>query len=388
VILAYDECMTKILNIADTCFNLGYWPSHFKQSISIIIPKPNKSQYDTSKAFHSIVLLNTLGKLIEKVVSHHIQFQAVQSTVLHPNQLGGIIQRSTTDAGLFLTHTIRTGWIKHLKMSIVAFNIAQFFPSLNHETLTDIISLAGFDHKVVAFFRNYLTDRYTTYSWNSFLSTPFPASVGVGQGSALSLVLSALYLAPVLYLFEKRARNLENPLPISILSFVDNGLLISQEKKYEKSLDTLACGYSIISSLLTAVGLVLEHEKSEVFHFSRARNDTNPPLDLSHAGSPLLYPKKTWRYLGFYFNKKLSFRHHTQFYANKALSTVKALNLLGNSSRGLLPLQKRLLYRTCVLPIALYGFQLWFFKGAPTYYPLQNLNRMQCRAALWITGAF
>jgi len=172
--------MTKILNIADTCFNLGYWSFHFKQSISIIIPKPNKSQYNTSKAFCPIVLLNTLSKLIEKVISHHIQFQTVQSTVLHPNQLGEIIQRSTTDAGLFLIHTIHAGWIKHLKMSIVAFDIAQFFPSLNHKILTNIISLAGFDHKVVAFFRNYLTDRYTTYSWNSFLSTPFPASVGVG----------------------------------------------------------------------------------------------------------------------------------------------------------------------------------------------------------------
>jgi len=48
--------------------------THFKQSISIIIPKPNKTHYDTPKSFYSIILLNTLGKLIEKAISYHIQF--------------------------------------------------------------------------------------------------------------------------------------------------------------------------------------------------------------------------------------------------------------------------------------------------------------------------
>jgi len=68
--------------------------------------------------------------------------------------------------------------------------------------MTDIIKLAGFNSKVVVFFKNYLTNRVTTYSWNHFSLPPFPASMGVGQESALSLVLSALYLAPILYLFE------------------------------------------------------------------------------------------------------------------------------------------------------------------------------------------
>jgi len=86
--------------------------------------------------------------------------------------------------------------------------------------------------------------------------------------------------------------------------------------------------------------------------------------------------KKThylWRYvrmkfvtLGFFFDRKLSFWHHCHYchyYTTKSLSTVKAMKLLGNSFRGLPPLHKRLLYRTCVLSIALYGFQLWYYKN-------------------------
>ena len=44
-------------------------------------------------AFQPIVLLNTLGKLIEKMIARQLQFNAVKHSVLHPNQLGSIAQK-------------------------------------------------------------------------------------------------------------------------------------------------------------------------------------------------------------------------------------------------------------------------------------------------------
>ena len=64
------------------------------------------------------------------------------------------------------------------------------------------------------------------------------------------------------------------------------------------------------------------------------------------------------------------------------------MKLLGNLSRGINSLQKWLLYRSCVLSIALYGFQLWFYNKAPLSYHLKILDKMQRRAAIWILGAF
>ena len=64
------------------------------------------------------------------------------------------------------------------------------------------------------------------------------------------------------------------------------------------------------------------------------------------------------------------------------------MKLLGNSSRDINPLQKCLLYRCCTLPIALYGFQLWFYNRALMSYHMKALNKMQRRAAIWILGAF
>ena len=41
-----------------------------------------------------------------------------------------------------------------------------------------------------------------------------------------------------------------------------------------------------------------------------------------------------------------------------------------------------------ILLIALYRFQLQYFKEAPLYQPLKELVKMQRKVALWITKAF
>ena len=229
--------------------------------------------------------------------------------------------------------------------------------------------------------------RSTTYLWNNLSSSLLEVNVGVGQGSVLSPILSSLYLSPLLYILENRLKNLN--IPVSILSFVDNGLLIAQNKSFIISNSNLFCSYNILSKLLDSFGLAIEHSKTKIFHFSKSQGTFNPPpLDLSILGGPILRPKDLWRYLGFIFDCKLSFHKHIDYYANKALSMVKCMKLLGNSSRGISPLQKRLLYRCCTLPIALYGFQMWYFNKAPISYHMKILNKLQRRAAIWILEAF
>ena len=75
-----------------------------------------------------------------------------------------------------------------------------------------------------------------------------------------------------------------------------------------------------------------------------------------------------------------------------ALKTSNVLLLesgeVPETTRGLLPLQKCLLYCSCVVSIVTYGFQLWFFAGAPTKAQMSLLAAMQCKAAFWILGAF
>jgi len=131
-ILKDDDCLNIIISIANACIKVGYWPLHFKRSTTVVISKPNKKSYDSPKAFRPIVLLNTVSKLIEKVVRECLQFNMASNNFIHPSQLSGLKFKSTIDVGVALTHIIRTGWVKNLSTSTLVFNIAQFFLSLNH----------------------------------------------------------------------------------------------------------------------------------------------------------------------------------------------------------------------------------------------------------------
>ena len=121
------------------------------------------------------------------------------------------------------------------------------------------------------------------YLWNSFTSFFYCVDVDISQGSAL-------YLSSIFHIFEKRFKNLN--IPVSFILFVDNELLISQEKSFEKFNTFLFCSYNIISSLLEQFSLTIEYRKSEIFHFSKLQGLFNSSsLDLSPLRGPIIYHK-------------------------------------------------------------------------------------------------
>ena len=143
----------------------------------------------------------------------------------------------------------------------MTFDIAQFFPLLNHILLLIILDKAGFNSRISSLFSNYSIDRRTQYIWNNFISSSFRADVGVGQNSTLSSILFAFYIALIFYIFEKRTKNPLYNILVSTLSFMDDGFFIH----------------------------TIEYTKSEVFYFSRmTKNFNSSPLNLGLLGDPLL----------------------------------------------------------------------------------------------------
>src|SRR5258708_11783746 len=140
---------------------------------------------------------------------------------------------------------------------------------------------------------------------------------------------------------------------------------------------------------LREFGRTMEHSKTEIFDFYRHKSPCDiPPLDLGFSLPPLS-SKCTWRYLGIYFDRQLTFKEHVKFYTTKSISAAKCMRILGNSVRGLTPKLKRLLYISCILPVATYGLRCWYnpkkrgIKGLIKL--LRNTHRV---GSLWVTGAF
>jgi len=112
------------------------------------------------------------------------------------------------------------------------------------------IEKAGLSCDIQNFFNSYYAGRSTTYTWNGFSLPPFNTSIGVGQGSVLSPIISAIYITPIIRTFKNRVNNLGKKIPLDILSFVDDRLLVFQEKSYKLSSAYLLCSYNIMFKLL------------------------------------------------------------------------------------------------------------------------------------------
>ena len=65
-----------ILQLFISLVNLGHYPAAWKTAIIIVLKKPGKPDYTVPGAYRPISLLNTLGKLLEKVIARRLTFYA------------------------------------------------------------------------------------------------------------------------------------------------------------------------------------------------------------------------------------------------------------------------------------------------------------------------
>ncbi|KAF8688256.1 hypothetical protein AX14_003488, partial [Amanita brunnescens Koide BX004] len=259
-----ENVLTALCALFNSICHHGVWPEWLSESTSVIIPKPKKVDYTIPKAYRPIALLNTVGKLLTKIIAHRLQHDASAFGLLHEGQCGGVQKHATIDAGLVLLDFINTNRERGWHTSVCAIDIAQFFPSINHRAATRILSRLGFAKTLTSLISSYFTGRTTTYRWDSAKSIPYDFSLGTPQGDCLSPILSALYLSTAIkHVFPPSL----TPLPTKCLFFVDDGALYTASPSLNTNVRVLS---SVLLQLLTAlrhIGLSVEPSKTELMHF-------------------------------------------------------------------------------------------------------------------------
>ncbi|KAF8648470.1 hypothetical protein AX14_008791 [Amanita brunnescens Koide BX004] len=240
------------------------WPSWFKASTCVIIPKLNKPKYNVPKAFRLISLLNTIGKLLTKVIATRMQFDCLKFGILHPGQCGGVAKHATIDAGVTLASFVAESRELGLHSTACAFDISQFFPSLSHVTCALILRRFGFNESLIKIFQSYFTGRITRYKWDSATSHDYEFNIGTPQGDCISPILSAIYLAAGI----RVALPLPFPPPnIRSLFFVDDGLLYCTSRSLQQNTERIGKCLERVQAVLATLGLFINTDKTELIHF-------------------------------------------------------------------------------------------------------------------------
>ena len=374
----------RLTSLLQACLKAGHHPHLWKEAVVCVIPKPNRADYTLAKNFRPISLLECLGKLLEKVVAKLIYRDMSNHDLVPATQFGGRNASSTLDAGLTLLHDIQAAHQAGLRAGMLLFDIQGFFDNINHDRLVKVFADLGFAPELVGWCRSFLNDRTVRLKFNGQTSDPFDFEVGTPQGSPVSPVLSIIYTSPLLHKMKNWASS-------SLGMYIDDGVIFACGHEWKQIEDTMRKGYSECAEWLTQAGLNIEPDKSELIFFRKRGEKTNPPpyTHLPNYALQTYYrvpATNTIRYLGFFFDTHLNWSHHVDTVCNRARATLKALQLLGNSVRGLDQAKWRLAYNAICLPVLTYGCQLWYSGKQKTL--VKKLQTVQNEAVRVMSGTF
>ena len=355
--MAWTTIADHFVTLANACISTGHHPIEWRRALVVVIPKPGKDDYSQAKSYRPISLLECLSKLLEKVMSKRFLYDIDKYSLIPTTQFGTRAFSSTMDAGITLLHDVEHALRNGRKCAALLFDIKGFFDNVHKDRLAATIGNLGYSDGVKAWALSFLSARRVRMSFNGITSSEQEQPVGTPQGSPVSPVLSALYTSPLLSISLTENTTLG--------MYVDDGVIFAQGDDWDTVNTLLMARYQVCEEWLRRNNLAIEPEKTELVYFRKpwARNCTPPDRiylpDPARSTYYKVSPKATVRYLGFFFNQKLDWEPHVTTMCNRARASIKALQVLGNTHRGLSMANWRLVFNAVCLPVLAYGSQFW-----------------------------
>ncbi|KAB5587841.1 Reverse transcriptase from mobile element jockey protein [Ceratobasidium theobromae] len=361
---------------------LEYHPVCLKNALIAPIPKPNKFDFASPKAYRPISLLETLSKLFEKVMAARFTALSRLHRLIPPEQFGGKDMTSCMDAGLSLIHDIEHAWARKQQASVTLLDISGYFNNIDHRLLIKCMQKMGYPTRVLSWLSSYLSDRSASFRINDEVGTAFSLKGrGIPQGSPLSPVFSSIFTAPMLAALRSHG--------VQVHAYIDDLCIFAQSDTQEGCIADLLDGTCATLDALDDMGLCAEASKTELIHFAKGARDMtkNLPLILRDRAKDIIRGATTVRWLGFFLDRRLNFKDHVSRMATRAKCILGGMRMLGNSLRGLSVYHARMLVNACIIPTLTYGFALWFHgRNSKTHCKtLQTVQNLACR---WASGSF
>lgn len=127
----------------------GMLPDQQRYIKIILLKKPDKEDYIIARAWRLILLLATLGKVLESVIAERILYAVEAYGLLPTNHFGARKQQSAEQALLLLQEQIYIAWRRYLIVSLISFDIKGAYNSVYKERLLQRMKVYGIPEKLL-----------------------------------------------------------------------------------------------------------------------------------------------------------------------------------------------------------------------------------------------
>ncbi|KAL1446875.1 hypothetical protein WDU94_010915 [Cyamophila willieti] len=245
-----------LCNLFNLCLSSGKFPTLWKSSI--VIPVPKNNNISNANSYRPISLLPNFSKLFEKILVNHVSFHI--KSLISPHQHGFLKGRSTNTNLLSFVDYAASSVLNQRQLDTVYFDLSKAFDVVPHDLLLKKLENFGLSASYVNFFQSYLSGRFFKVKTGNFFSTELSIPSGVPQGSNLGPILFIMFIDDIKKVISSRFELYADDLKISR---VINGV---EDARY------LQNDIESILSWCSVNGMMCNAEKTVVLSFSRRQN--------------------------------------------------------------------------------------------------------------------
>lgn len=377
---AIESNPSLFTELMQTCLEEGVFPKDWKRQKLVLLPKPGKPPGDPS-AYRPICLLDTIGKVLERIVQNRLTRITEGERPLSECQFGFRKARSTIQAIELVVSTARKaiaggrwkgGAMKYC--AIITLDVKNAFNTANWCQIMRSLQNMGTPEYLLRIIGDYLSNRVLIYDTEEG-PKEYRVTGGVPQGSVLGPILWNIMYDSVL--------RLKLPSGARTVGFADD-LAILVTAKHLDEIEMIANdSVEVVKGWIDSVGLALAEHKTEVLLVSGRKKMERVIVNV---GAHAVESKDEIRYLGVILDNRLSFKAHVKYACEKAAKTYTALSRMMANTGGPRS-SRRLLLARVITSMLLYGAQIW----AEALQTKENMRKMQSvlrLTAIRVTSAF
>ena len=340
---AQNEVSPILVEIINCIFKEADLPDELKKGVLTPVLKKSKDKRIPSN-YRGIVVTNCIAKVLESILKNRIDsiFDPQQNCL----QRGFTSKSSSLNAAYIITESINHHKAVKTPLILVSLDAQKAFDTVNHEILFNKLYHYGVQGKLWILMRNLYRRSCMTVKWEELFSDDIYLLQGTKQGSKLSTTLYKCYHNTTLELIKNSGLGAKvETISVATPTCADDTALLATNKSEMQAMLNII-EFSTQRDLIT-----INAEKSEKLTYGK---NTDSKVSLQNEE---IIEKDSIKHLGINRNKRNSL--DTENRIKIARQTIYALLGPGLVARkGLSPITALKLWKTFVIPRALYGIEV------------------------------
>jgi len=349
-----EVAVEAMYQICSKIWSTGQFPKLWTRSLIVLIHKKgDKTKCDN---YRTISLICHASKIILQIIRSRMK-ERIESQMAE-EQAGFRANRGTIEQ-IFSLRLIAEKYLELRDRDLyhIFIDFKKAFDRVWHEGLWKIMNHFGIQPKLIQLIENLYKNTESAVIVERERTEWFKQTVGVRQGCILSPKLFNLFLE---YIMREATIDVEdtganiNGRRVNNLRFADDIDLVAELLEEAQRL------LNKVDEKSSQFGLEISETKTEWLLMSRRTDAETAHEQITLRGKPLNRVDK-FKYLGSTISSDNECEHDIKIRTASALNSMSSLDKIWRNPKISIETKKRL-YKTLILPIALYGCETWILK--------------------------